>query len=291
MTRWSDDIDVASIGARNRRAWAELEAQRAAKQIGAFANGVRAESMSGALQMGNGQTPAPPEGVPVQQSRTTELVPGPLTHQRAKADAERLRHAGDSDDSGAVAGIGTRESPRVISDAASSAPLRSGPPDSLQASPPVPAVSAAPINASAPKPATDLRKPESLARGHLPNGSAEAPIPCLVGKSTSKYRNKPTNGYASKREAKRAAELRTLQAIGDIRNLREQVPFLLIPKQDGERACQFVADFVYDERIQAAWPDEGWARVVEDVKGLRTPAYVIKRKLLLFLHGIRVRET
>ena len=109
--------------------------------------------------------------------------------------------------------------------------------------------------------------------------------------ATPKYRNKPTNGYASKREAKRAAELRTLEAIGDIRNLREQVPFLLIPKQDGERACQFVADFVYDERIQAAWPDEGWARVVEDVKGLRTPAYVIKRKLLLFLHGIRVRET
>ncbi len=60
----------------------------------------------------------------------------------------------------------------------------------------------------------------------------------------SKYGNRRTNGYASKREASRAQELRLLEKAGKIHNLREQVPFELIPKQDGERARKYVADFV-----------------------------------------------
>src|SRR5688572_20318869 len=106
-----------------------------------------------------------------------------------------------------------------------------------------------------------------------------------------KYRNVKTDGYDSKREAKRAAELKLLQQAGQIDGLREQVTYELIPAhyEDGkciERACKYIGDFEYyvikDGEIQAL--------VVEDCKGFRTPEYVIKRKLMLQVHGIRVRE-
>ena len=112
----------------------------------------------------------------------------------------------------------------------------------------------------------------------------------LVAAPAPKYRNKPTDGYASKREARRAAALRLMQEAGQIQGLREQVEFLLIPRQkrpDGsiERSCSYWADFVYDE-----WTADGWRRVVEDVKGVRTREYVIKRKLMLMVHGVGIRE-
>ena len=121
-----------------------------------------------------------------------------------------------------------------------------------------------------------------------------APPPASGG--ASKYRNKPTNGYASIKESKRAFQLKLMQEAGQIRNLREQVSYLLIPKQEGERACSYVADFVYDEWEHvdtAARPDGvGCTRtVVEDCKGMKTDVYRLKRKLMLFVHGIRVRET
>jgi hypothetical protein len=98
----------------------------------------------------------------------------------------------------------------------------------------------------------------------------------------SKFGNVKTDGYASKREYKRAQQLHAEQACGLISDLQEQVPFLLIPKQDGERKCEYVADFVYVR--------DG-VRVVEDCKGFRTDIYRLKRKLLQFVHGIRVVES
>lgn len=100
----------------------------------------------------------------------------------------------------------------------------------------------------------------------------------------SKYRNVTTGRYASKREAKRAAELATLAKAGHIVDLVEQPKFLLIPKQDGERACFYLGDFSYTTR-------DG-KKVIEDVKSdpSKTPAYRIKRKLMLFVHGIKVTE-
>jgi hypothetical protein len=103
-----------------------------------------------------------------------------------------------------------------------------------------------------------------------------------------KYRNKPTaSGHASKKESRRAANLKLLEKAGAIQNLREQVKFELIPAQyiDGkcvERACSYIADFVYDEK---------GAQVVEDTKGFKTKDFIIKRKLLLRVHGIRIRES
>lgn len=104
----------------------------------------------------------------------------------------------------------------------------------------------------------------------------------------SKYGNKRTNGYASKREAKRAHELELLLRSGNIIHLAKQFPFELIPKQDGERACKYVADFVYRERNPVT--GEIGAEIVEDAKGYRDPVYRIKRKLMLHVHGIRIRE-
>lgn len=110
------------------------------------------------------------------------------------------------------------------------------------------------------------------------NGTQHAPP---IAKP-SKYRNKPTNGYASIKESKRAAELKMLEQRGAIKDLREQVSYLLIPKQDGERACHYRADFVY--------MDACGHLTVEDVKGMRTSVYNLKRKLMLFVHGIRIVE-
>lgn len=89
-----------------------------------------------------------------------------------------------------------------------------------------------------------------------------------------KYHNRKTEAFGilfdSAREAKRYAELKMLETAGEISELDRQVKFELIPKQPGERACHYIADFVYLECGKT---------VVEDSKGYRTPDYVIKRKL------------
>jgi len=135
---------------------------------------------------------------------------------------------------------------------------------------------------------------EGAAAAQLSQGlhPVQQPQTTATTPAASKYRNKKTGAYASKREARRASTLRLMAEAGTIRNLREQVEFLLIPRQkraDGtvaERAMSYRADFTYDE-----FQDGEWRRVVEDVKGMRTDVYKLKRKLLLFVHGVEVRET
>ena len=102
----------------------------------------------------------------------------------------------------------------------------------------------------------------------------------------SKYMNEKitVNGekFDSKKEAWRYAELLLQEKAGEIHRLRRQVKYELIPKQDGERAAYYVADFVYIEGNQI---------VVEDCKGYRTDLYRLKRKIMLWRYGIRIRET
>ena len=95
----------------------------------------------------------------------------------------------------------------------------------------------------------------------------------------------PATGYVfdSKKEYNRWRELRILERAGKIIGLKRQVKYELIPKQDGERACNYVADFVYI--------DADGNTVVEDTKGVRTDAYRIKKKLMLWVHGIKIKET
>ena len=101
--------------------------------------------------------------------------------------------------------------------------------------------------------------------------------------------------FASKDEAKRYAELKMLQAAGEISDLQMQVKYVLIPSQKDdkgkviEKECSYIADFVYFDN----WQNK---TIVEDVKGYVNPAsstyakFVIKRKLMLYIHGIRVTE-
>lgn len=103
----------------------------------------------------------------------------------------------------------------------------------------------------------------------------------------NKYGAKKTGGHASQKEHERANELKLMQRAGLISNLREQVKFVLIPTQrdhDGnllEKECSYYADFVYDKN---------GVTVVEDTKGFRTTEYKLKRKLMLYVHGISIKE-
>jgi hypothetical protein len=106
----------------------------------------------------------------------------------------------------------------------------------------------------------------------------------------NKYHNvktKTADGiiHDSRKEARRWCELKLLEKAGKITDLQRQVPFELIPKQDGERACSYVADFVYTDVKTGQ-------RVAEDTKSdpTKTKDYVIKRKLMLWVHGIRITE-
>jgi hypothetical protein len=89
--------------------------------------------------------------------------------------------------------------------------------------------------------------------------------------------------FDSVKEYQRWGELKILQRAGVISDLRRQVTYELIPKQKGERACNYIADFVYVN-------DKG-ETVVEDVKGYKTEVYRLKKKLMLWVHGIRIKET
>ena len=104
--------------------------------------------------------------------------------------------------------------------------------------------------------------------------------------------------FDSGKEMKRYMQLKLLQRAGEITDLQLQVKYELIPAQRepdtvGKRGgvkqgriieypCSYVADFVYK--------DKAGSMVVEDTKGFKTPEYIIKRKLMLQVHGIRIRE-
>lgn len=103
--------------------------------------------------------------------------------------------------------------------------------------------------------------------------------------------------FDSVKEAKRYRALKEKAEMGQITSLQRQVKFVLIPaqrepdqigprggKKPGkllERECAYIADFVYTENGQ---------QVVEDTKGMRLSDYIIKRKLMLWVHGIRIKE-
>jgi hypothetical protein len=111
---------------------------------------------------------------------------------------------------------------------------------------------------------------------------------------TSKYGVAPASDrtvdgirFDSKAEMQRWFELQLLQRAGQISDLARQPTFQLIaPFTDSEgkhhRGVRYVADFIYSE---------GGRIVVEDVKGVRTAEYRIKRQLFAMKNpGILFRE-
>lgn len=124
----------------------------------------------------------------------------------------------------------------------------------------------------------------------------------------NKYKNKTVsliNGerFDSKKEYTRWCELKLMEQGGLIEDLQRQVLFVLIPAQHEdmeiidkngkkiikkkllERGCSYLADFVYID-------SENGKQVVEDTKSKATitPEYIIKRKLMLYIHKIKIRE-
>lgn len=105
--------------------------------------------------------------------------------------------------------------------------------------------------------------------------------------------------FASRKEGNRYVELKLMERSGYIKDLHLQEKFVLIPaqrepdkvgKRGGvtkgkliERECSYIADFVYTDNCTCEL-------VVEDTKGMRTKDYIIKRKLMLYVHGIRIKE-
>lgn len=89
--------------------------------------------------------------------------------------------------------------------------------------------------------------------------------------------------FDSKKEAKRYCELKILQQAGQIANLVTQPPYPL--KVNGYVITTYKADFRYNDLAR------GGAEVVEDCKGMRTPEYKIKKKLMLALYKIEIFET
>ena len=78
-----------------------------------------------------------------------------------------------------------------------------------------------------------------------------------------------------------------MERAGEIRDLKLQVPFELIPEMRDEknrviRKTVYIADFTYYDR------DGNF--IVEDAKGVRTEAYRIKKKLMYWRHKIKIRE-
>jgi len=115
----------------------------------------------------------------------------------------------------------------------------------------------------------------------------------------NKYKRKKTEVdgilFDSKKEANRYSQLKTMEDLHMISNLRMQVPYELIPSQYEEytdekgkkkkrcveRPVKYIADFVYFD---------GENEIVEDTKGMRTKDYILKRKMMLYLKGIKIHE-
>lgn len=106
--------------------------------------------------------------------------------------------------------------------------------------------------------------------------------------------------FDSLKEYRRYCELALLEKAGQITELKLQVPFELLPAQyetferygkkgqrlkDGsrciEKAVVYKADFVYKENGKT---------IVEDTKGFKTKDYILKRKMMLYFHGIKIKE-
>lgn len=131
----------------------------------------------------------------------------------------------------------------------------------------------------------------------------------------SKYRNRKVvnalGKFDSILEYERYLFLLDAQRDGSIKDLKRQVKYELIPKQTRtktvvlktktkteqellEMPCCYKADFTYSKLS-----DGGWETVVEDTKGggglshghftTQTPEFVIKRKLMLYLYGVKIR--
>jgi hypothetical protein len=86
--------------------------------------------------------------------------------------------------------------------------------------------------------------------------------------------------FDSQAEATRYGVLKVIQSAGLIKDLRLQVAYQITV--NGKKVCRYVADFVYIENGK---------EVVEDVKGMKTPVYNLKKKLMEAVFGVVIFES
>lgn len=105
-------------------------------------------------------------------------------------------------------------------------------------------------------------------------------------RSTHKYGAKVTYvddiRFASKLEAERYSYLKTLERAGSIRDLKLQPRYKI--HVNGEMICTYVGDFEYEKEVK----DGEWIFVLEDTKGVETPEFKLKKKLVKAVHGIEI---
>ena len=91
--------------------------------------------------------------------------------------------------------------------------------------------------------------------------------------------------FDSKGEADRYRYLWEMSVIGEISGLQRQKEYVLIPAfsvgRKKYRPIKYIADFVYTYKGR---------EIVEDYKGMKTPVYMLKKKLMAWRHGIVITE-
>lgn len=90
--------------------------------------------------------------------------------------------------------------------------------------------------------------------------------------------------FDSKWEAERYGQLVAMERAGIIRNLERQVRYNI--SVNGEKICQYVADFVYED---LGFDNDKCEKIVEDAKGVETPEFKLKKKLMKAVHGIDIK--
>ena len=105
-------------------------------------------------------------------------------------------------------------------------------------------------------------------------------------RSRSKYGNKKTvvDGitFDSKWESQRYLYLKSLEKAGRVQNLELQPRFIITV--NGQKICTYVADFRYDKEDA----EGNWEHIVEDAKGVETPEFKLKKKLMKAVLDIEI---
>lgn len=127
-----------------------------------------------------------------------------------------------------------------------------------------------------------------------------------TGVKRSKYGNRQgvyvaevDRRFDSQREANEAVKLLIQQQRGEIRGLRFQVSYPL--NVNGLLVCTYRSDFVFEEpgprvvkttigRTDFFDTRQAWVTVVADAKGFKTDVYRLKKRLMLAVYGIEIRE-
>lgn len=130
---------------------------------------------------------------------------------------------------------------------------------------------------------------ETVARLYANGGMSKDDFDILMADSSTKRskfnaRRTEVDGitFDSKAESRRFSELKLLEKAGEIRGLKCQVKFKI--SVNGHLICHYICDFEY-------WETNTEKHIVEDCKGVRTPVYRLKKKLMLAIYRIEIKET